>query len=97
VVVSTCDDVYGLSADLSMFCAAGTRSDTGSDPLMPGSVSAHQLWSLAWQWTEPVTTVLPGHQVEVIRAIVAAGQARSMSAWVAEAVAKQLADSRERR
>jgi len=46
-------------------------------------------------WTEPVTTVLPGHHVEFIRTIVAEGQARSMSAWIAEAVAKLLADSRE--
>jgi len=46
-------------------------------------------------WTEPVTTVLPGHHVEFIRTIVAEGQARSMSAWIAEAVAKRLADSRQ--
>jgi hypothetical protein len=43
-------------------------------------------------WTEPVTTTLPGHQVEMLRAILAEGQARSMSAWIAEAVAKRLAD-----
>jgi Arc/MetJ-type ribon-helix-helix transcriptional regulator len=42
-------------------------------------------------WTEAVTTTLPGNQVEVLRAMVAAGRAKSMSAWIAAAVAVQLA------
>jgi hypothetical protein len=41
-------------------------------------------------WTEPVTVTFPGAQVEIIRGVVTAGQARSMSAWIAEAMAQQL-------
>jgi len=42
-------------------------------------------------WTETVTATLPGTHVEAIRAIVAAGHARSVSAWIATAVAEHLA------
>jgi hypothetical protein len=43
-------------------------------------------------WTEPVTVSLPGRQVLVLRAMVAAGQTQSMYALIAEAVAKQVSD-----
>lgn len=42
-------------------------------------------------WTEPITTTLPGNQVEILRTMVATGHAISISAWIAAAVAEQLA------
>lgn len=43
-------------------------------------------------WTEPVTVTLPGEQVAIIKARVAKGRTRSVSAWIAAAVGEQLAD-----
>lgn len=42
-------------------------------------------------WTEPVTVTLPGKHAAILKAMVARGQARSVSAWIAAAVAAQLA------
>lgn len=45
---------------------------------------------LSLVWTERVTVTLPGHHAEMLRARVAAGEARSVSAQVAAAVAEHL-------
>jgi hypothetical protein len=42
-------------------------------------------------WTEPGTVTLPGKHVATLKAMVAHGRARSVSAWIAATVAAQLA------
>jgi hypothetical protein len=54
-------------------------------PRLPGG------GTVCGMWTEPATVTLPGEHLAILRELVADGQARSVSAWIADAVAERLA------